>query len=173
MNINLVNWENLMKTWFVVYRRPAGSIHMRFSKSNESDLVSDKTDVITYSLFDSCDEVAEWLRRWTANPMCSARVGSNPILVAPFWQSWIENVLIFSSIFSLHPVNLKFSLRTITDQRIAGKMVRTWAIVDQYNSIFHLKWFSLRWLPTVYNIFFSTSSLTNQNRHFNSGMNRL
>ena len=30
----------------------------------------------------STDEVAEWLRRWTANPMCSARVGSNPILVA-------------------------------------------------------------------------------------------
>ena len=28
-----------------------------------------------------CDEVAEWLRRWTANPMCSARVGSNPIVV--------------------------------------------------------------------------------------------
>ena len=27
------------------------------------------------------DEVAEWLRRWTANPLCSARVGSNPILV--------------------------------------------------------------------------------------------
>ena len=24
------------------------------------------------------DEVAEWLRRWTANPMGSARVGSNP-----------------------------------------------------------------------------------------------
>ena len=36
-------------------------------------------------LFDShkteVDEVAEWLRRWTANPMGSARVGSNPILV--------------------------------------------------------------------------------------------
>ena len=29
----------------------------------------------------SLDEVAEWLRRWTANPMGSARVGSNPILV--------------------------------------------------------------------------------------------
>ena len=28
------------------------------------------------------DEVAEWLRRWTANPMGSARVGSNPIGVA-------------------------------------------------------------------------------------------
>ena len=27
------------------------------------------------------DKVAEWLRRWTANPLCSARVGSNPILV--------------------------------------------------------------------------------------------
>ena len=25
--------------------------------------------------------MAEWLRRWTANPMGSARVGSNPILV--------------------------------------------------------------------------------------------
>ena len=32
------------------------------------------------------DEVAEWLRRWTANPMCSARVGSNPILVVPFFS---------------------------------------------------------------------------------------
>ena len=33
----------------------------------------------------SVDEVAEWLRRWTANPMCSARVGSNPILVEGFF----------------------------------------------------------------------------------------
>ena len=33
------------------------------------------------------DEVAEWLRRWTANPMCSARVGSNPILVESFFLS--------------------------------------------------------------------------------------
>ena len=33
------------------------------------------------------DEVAEWLRRWTANPMCSARVGSNPILVVGFFFS--------------------------------------------------------------------------------------
>ena len=30
------------------------------------------------------DWVAEWLRRWTANPMGSARVGSNPILVVNF-----------------------------------------------------------------------------------------
>ena len=31
------------------------------------------------------DKVAEWLRRWTANPLCSARVGSNPILVERFF----------------------------------------------------------------------------------------
>ena len=30
------------------------------------------------------DEVAEWLRRWTANPLGSARVGSNPIFVVDF-----------------------------------------------------------------------------------------
>ena len=34
-----------------------------------------------FSQLEMSDEVAEWLRRWTANPMCSARVGSNPILV--------------------------------------------------------------------------------------------
>ena len=32
------------------------------------------------------DEVAEWLRRWTANPMCSAREGSNPFLVGIFGE---------------------------------------------------------------------------------------
>ena len=32
------------------------------------------------------DEVAEWLRRWTANPMGSARVGSNPIFVVNFFS---------------------------------------------------------------------------------------
>ena len=31
------------------------------------------------------DEAAEWLRRWTANPLFSARVGSNPILVVIFF----------------------------------------------------------------------------------------
>ena len=38
----------------------------------------------TDSTFYRRDEVAEWLRRWTANPMGSARVGSNPILVVHF-----------------------------------------------------------------------------------------
>ena len=35
----------------------------------------------------SDDEVAEWLRRWTANPLGSARVGSNPILVEVFLEN--------------------------------------------------------------------------------------
>ena len=34
------------------------------------------------------DEVAEWLRRWTANPLGSARVGSNPILVEIFQKNF-------------------------------------------------------------------------------------
>ena len=36
------------------------------------------------------DEVVEWLRRWTANPLGSARVGSNPIFVDDIliWKQW-------------------------------------------------------------------------------------
>ena len=36
------------------------------------------------------DEVAEWLRRWTANPLGSTRVGSNPIFVDDIliWKQW-------------------------------------------------------------------------------------
>ena len=46
------------------------------------------TKLISYVLCNDTyeDEVAEWLRRWTANPMCSARVGSNPILVVDFYS---------------------------------------------------------------------------------------
>ena len=36
----------------------------------------------------TADEVAEWLRRWTANPLGSARVGSNPILVVSILLRW-------------------------------------------------------------------------------------
>ena len=41
------------------------------------------------------DEVAEWLRRWTANPLCSARVGSNPILVVwlSLWPSAVAQLV--------------------------------------------------------------------------------
>ena len=37
------------------------------------------------------DEVAERLRRWTANPMCSARVGWNAILVVSIIYSFSEH----------------------------------------------------------------------------------
>ena len=40
--------------------------------------------------------MAEWLRRWTANPLCSARVGSNLILV---------DLSLFSVNFLLHNFN--------------------------------------------------------------------
>ena len=31
------------------------------------------------------DTLAEWLRRWPAKPLCSARVGSNPTGVDAYW----------------------------------------------------------------------------------------
>ena len=69
--------------------------------------------------------MAEWLRRWTANPMCSARVGSNPIL-ALFCRLDLKTFCILASsslcIWSI----IKFPPRSLTDQRMAGKMVRTW-----------------------------------------------
>ena len=36
------------------------------------------------------DEVAEWLRRWTRNPLGSAREGSNPFLVDAFKRTWFH-----------------------------------------------------------------------------------
>ena len=46
------------------------------------------------------DEVAEWLRRWTANPLGSARVGSNPILVDHFLNSlYIHKTLVHKQIY--------------------------------------------------------------------------
>ena len=45
------------------------------------------------------DTVAERLRRWTANPMCSARVGSNPTGVARFSLNLHKNLAAFFSSF--------------------------------------------------------------------------
>ena len=36
------------------------------------------------------NEVAKLLKRWTANPMCPARMGSNPILVDIFVHTWVR-----------------------------------------------------------------------------------
>ena len=38
--------------------------------------------------------MAEWLRRWTANPLGSARVGSNPIFVDP--PHWFYGVMVIT-----------------------------------------------------------------------------
>ena len=45
------------------------------------------------------DEVAEWLRRWTANPMCSARMGSYPILVVAFFFQFLLFITLRKCIF--------------------------------------------------------------------------
>ena len=54
------------------------------------------------------DEVAEWLRRWTANPMCSARVGSNPILVVSINNVFSESTAHAKRFAGM--VNILFSL---------------------------------------------------------------
>lgn len=69
------------------------------------------------------DEVAEWLRRWTANPMGSARVSSNLILV-------VTVVFQFSPLIFTHRVNLPArhlccSPRPPTRRRSHGVMVST------------------------------------------------
>ena len=61
---------------------------------------SDLTFKISYSkICYLTDEVAERLRRWTANPLGSARVGSNPILVEFFpcyGIIWKEGEVLFN-----------------------------------------------------------------------------
>ena len=62
-------------------------------------------NIYLFFTHDGKDEVAEWLRRWTANPLGSPRVGSNPILVdffslpffrfSPFMFSTNVNVIQF------------------------------------------------------------------------------
>ena len=56
---------------------------------------------IIEAAYDCCDTVAEWLRRWTANPMGSARVGSNPIFVVILkivFVSWKHTGCAYTSI---------------------------------------------------------------------------
>ena len=105
-------------------------------KSNVCDTAS--TQTATFSV----DEVAEWLRRWTANPLGSARVGSNPILVANRFYGVMVSTLDFESsdpssnlgrtYFSLvgsdakHPRYVKYDLYTLTQHtRFYGVMVST------------------------------------------------
>ena len=42
------------------------------------------------------DKMAEWLRRWTVNPLVSTRVGSNPNFVVFLICSTVKRIAIFS-----------------------------------------------------------------------------
>ena len=57
-----------------------------YTYNNEANIIYLESVLYLKSL---SDEVAEWLRRWTANPMGSARVGSNPIFVETFFLQLI------------------------------------------------------------------------------------
>ena len=84
----------------------------------------------------SQDEVAEWLRRWTANPLCSARVGSNPILVVwlSLWPSAVAQLV-------KKPPS---SLRETWVQSLCGEDVYAslFTPIGQVNGNFFLKSFS-------------------------------
>ena len=56
------------------------------------------------------DEVAEWLRRWTANPMGSARVGSNPILVVCFFLFFLFDVSLHAQTCTRVARNLSYCM---------------------------------------------------------------
>ncbi len=87
--------------------------------------------------------MAEWLRRWTANPLCSARMGSNPILVVKTYWSVIKVVVVLEknyvcfelSIFffesitrqiSKERVFFKFNTFTNTEQDEVAEWLRRW-----------------------------------------------
>ena len=42
--------------------------------------------------------MAEWLRRWTRNPMGSPRAGSNPVRSVSFWKVYEEKVSLSSAL---------------------------------------------------------------------------
>ena len=52
------------------------------AKAIRKDILQDKSRRPRTA--EHCDRVAEWLRRWTANPIRSPCVGSNPIPVGIF-----------------------------------------------------------------------------------------
>ena len=88
-------------------------------KNNLSTLICDIIVIV--------DEVAEWLRRWTANPLCSARVGSNPILVDNFFFSTFPTLhsflLYFAKQFTLSWCVLScHSLWTCTEKQKERKL---------------------------------------------------
>ena len=75
LNISILS----LKSELNIYHLDIYFLNICCLKISLSELYHQYSCLINYT-----DEVAEWLRRWTANPMGSARVGSNPILVVTF-----------------------------------------------------------------------------------------
>ena len=73
-----VMWGWTRVPWMGMKTGPSSCLEEQFGNTSQSQ-----------------DEVAEWLRRWTANPLCSARVGSNPILVVwlSLWPSAVAQLV--------------------------------------------------------------------------------
>ena len=73
------------------------------------------------------DEVAEWLRRWTANPLGSARVGSNPILVA-----------------TLRFYDVMVSTLDFESSDPSPNLGRTWPVFSKYRHVSQVDWSHIR-----------------------------
>ena len=92
--------------------------------------------------------MAEWLRRWTANPMCSARVGSNPILVAQFfflsplyfffYLYFLPLIKYFHFLKTHSPLKVQISLSPRVIYRLTG-MNKTPEIFDRILKIHQVK----------------------------------
>ena len=63
------------------------------------------------------DSVSEWLRRWTRNPLGSARRGSNPLAVV-FWVSLIRD-----SVLSVFTIQIKCACRESNPGHKHGRLV--------------------------------------------------
>ena len=76
--------------------------------------------------------MAEWLRRWTANPMGFARVGSNPISVVNFLFAFI----IFSSYSFLIPYigYIKLGVFFYSFYELRNYLIRTVLMLSTYIS---------------------------------------
>ena len=81
---NVVNTHKIFNPNLTLYIKPA-TFHI--SNGNDRQTGEPIITLVSHTMnapSKPSDTVAEWLRRWTANPMGSARVGSNPILVVLF-----------------------------------------------------------------------------------------
>ena len=68
--------------------------------------------VLCWSILHKRAAMAEWLRRWTRNPMGSSRAGSNPV----------RSVYI---LFTLHNMTASFMVNILTNAKLANIVFTT------------------------------------------------